>query len=450
MNQLFYEKYKPRNINEIIGDEIATQHIINFIKNFPNGKYCCLLISGSHGTGKTCRIETVLNHFNYNMKKINLNNFKKAEDIAVYIKELTTYSSIISMFNIKETKKSAIIIDELDTELFLQEKQKLIEMMKINNKNHICPIIFVFDTKHNKIINILKKGSIEILVNDPDDNELLILLKKICYHEQIHIKNLETANKIVKFAQKDFRRLCMILNDIVNEYGNQQITSDMLKDYTGLMIEKKISLELFRSAKSLLMKYSNMEECLQLYEVEKVNIPLMIHQNYLQQLIKNNFKFTTQQNIENIQTITKSFSIGDVIDNYIYGEQRWDITDVHGFYTCCLPSYFLNPSNLKENKYISNPKFPIDMNKTSIKKSNKKHILNASRNFNSTDPFDYVYIGKILTKLIMDNNIEELIKLMKGYKLSLDRVETILKIDKNNQYKITLTTKQKKLLKDIE
>lgn len=50
----------------------------------------------------------------------------------------------------------------------------------------------------------------------------------------------------------------------------------------------------------------------------------------------------------------------------------------------------------------------------------------------------------------MDNNIEELIKLMKGYKLSLDRVETILKIDKNNQYKITLTTKQKKLLKDIE
>jgi hypothetical protein len=52
--------------------------------------------------------------------------------------------------------------------------------------------------------------------------------------------------------------------------------------------------------------------------------------------------------------------------------------------------------------------------------------------------------------MITDNNIDEIIKIMKEYKLSLENIENILKIDKNNQYKNILTTKQKKILKDFQ
>ena len=86
------------------------------------------------------------------------------------------------------------------------------------------------------------------------------------------------------------------------------------------------------------------------------------------------------------------------------------------------------------------------MGRTSNKRLNKKHILNASKTFNSTNSFDYVYINKIFVHLISKNIMDDLVKIMKIYKLSIDKIDDILKIDKNTKHKIILTAKQKKIL----
>jgi hypothetical protein len=310
--------------------------------------------------------------------------------------------------------------------------------MKINNKSAICPIIFIFDNKHSKLINILRKGAYEISIEQPNDIEMMNLLKKICCLEGIRIKNESVAKKIIYFSQNDFRRLCTILYDIVKDVNGESLTNEHIEKYKTMMMEKNVSIDLFKATKKLLTHFTSIDECYKLYDIEKVNIPLMIHQNYPTIIDPQNNNMNKYKLLKNL---TKSLSYGDVIDNYIYGEQRWDITNVHGFYSCCYPSYLLN-----EQKLYEYPKFFVDMGRTSNKRLNKKHILNASKTFNSTNSFDYVYINKIFVHLISKNIMDDLVKIMKIYKLSIDKIDDILKIDKNTKHKIILTAKQKKIL----
>ena len=37
------------------------------------------------------------------------------------------------------------------------------------------------------------------------------------------------------------------------------------------------------------------------------------------------------------------------MENYIYGEQNWDLLELHGIISCCIPSYLINKySNVKK------------------------------------------------------------------------------------------------------
>jgi hypothetical protein len=88
--------------------------------------------------------------------------------------------------------------------------------------------------------------------------------------------------------------------------------------------------------------------------------------------------------------------------------------------------------------------FTTDLNKTSIKKINKKNINNTNRCFDNMNIFDYIYINKIIRELINQEKIEECVKLMIGYNIKLEHIESLLKIDKIKNTKTSLTSKQKK------
>lgn len=437
MNTTLCDKYKPNKISELMGDTHSTSEILRLLKNFNKIDTKCILVTGPHGSGKTCRVEIALKKTGYTTRQLNIMSFKQSKNPELYIRELTSSMNITSYFNCLKPQKCAIVIDELNIDALALERDQLVYLMKLNNECAICPIIFIFDNKHSKLINTLRKGAYEIVIPEPTDNDMIKLLNYICHCEQIKITKNAT-DELIKFMQHDFRRLCISLGDIVNDAGNNPITIERIMEYKNIMASKDVSINLFRSTQLLLTCYNSIDECMRIYENEKVNIPLMIHQNYPSTLMS-----SEQLTSNDVYRITNALSFGDVVDNYVYGEQRWDITNVHGFYSCCIPSYMLRSARYTKTE------FPVDMNKTSIQKLNKKHIMLASRAFNSVDPYDYIFIGKIFLSLIQNNDIEQVIKLMKRYKLSFDKLENILKIDKNEQNKVVFSTKLKKILKNI-
>lgn len=452
MSRFLGDKYSPKTVNDIIGERAEYFNLKKTLFDIDRKKYKCILVTGSHGSGKTCRVHTILNSLNYSIKTVNIYNFKQADDQLSYLQGIVSCSDISRMLNGEKMQKNVIVIDEIGNDTVNQEKIQIINIMKINNLHNICPIIFIFDNKHNKLINSLKKGSSEIKIRTPTNDDMMVLLKKIMTCEKIKIqsKNLNNIiDTIIKHSQNDFRRLCNIMRDLMNDMNDTNknkrlITDEMINKYQKLFVGKDIIPDIYQSTKKILSTYESIDNCLKLYELEKVNIPLMIHKNYI--VTTNTYTYADINNMDDINKISYSLSMGDVVDNYIYGEQKWDITNVHGFYSCATIGYYMN-----KNKYQlkQRPEYFVDMNRTSIKRNNRKNIITASQQIDTLDPMDYIYINKIIMKYVLDDDMNGLIDLMKKYKLTLEKLENIIKIDKSNRSKISLNAKQKKMLKNI-
>ena len=87
MDNLWTNKYKPSNINDMIGNKQSISKIDEWIEKFNNHNNNALIISGSHGIGKTLSIELLLKKYNYTTKIIypdELKTFRNDMDFEDY------------------------------------------------------------------------------------------------------------------------------------------------------------------------------------------------------------------------------------------------------------------------------------------------------------------------------------------------------------------------------
>lgn len=454
------DKYKPTQIEDLICDSFVITCFIDWLKKFEimrrkggiiekkkNNIKKTLLITGNHGVGKTCITHTILKKMGYVIRSINFSELRSNKNIDVIVKNLIGKQDIVHVMtkaNVHDKyEKFVIVIDELESISSSVEKNCINTIIAINDREYICPIIFISNNDHNKFISDVKKISYEIKIRNPTQNDMMILLKTIGYHRHIKIQSEAVANKIIEHSQNDLRKLCTTLEDIKSNFGKTCLTMELFNQYITNSCAKNIDIDLFMSARSLLTQYQDIDTCMRLYEVEKVLLPLTIHQNYIKILTMNNIK-----NVHKcVDEISDAFSVGDIIENYIYGEQSWDLQELHGFYTCVVPSHTMNTTHIT-NKYTQLD-FSSDLNKTSIKNINKKNIINASKCFSKMNILDYIYISKIFNHLISIGDIQKMTDMVKDYNINLEHIESILKVDKIKTYKTQLTAKQKKDIRII-
>ena len=488
------EKYCPKKINDIIGNEKAVKSIIDWVNSFEsnrnkymqnknnkkikiqvasdnsdnieddiNSEYdysyynkskakvyqpkSCLIITGSHGVGKTCIVKTILNTLGYIIQTINFSKIKTNKNIKEIIDNQISNSDILTLIEGKKHSKIVIIIDEVESITSSTGKNCINALLKNNELNWLYPVIFISNNQHNKLLSDIKKNSQEIKIWQPYPSDLLKLFKKIVSNEKINIDGLKNCNyrvayRIIDHSQKDFRRLILTLNDLKYEYQSKTITMQMVEQYCRLSKNKDEDFDLFKATDFLLQKYNGIEDTIRYYETEKVLLPLMVHQNYIDIINQkgNNSDIKYQLACE----ISNLLSEGDVIENYIYGDQNWDIHEVHGYYTCTAPSYLLC-SNLKVEEPIK-LSFPADLNKASIGKINKRNIINADKCFKNKNIHDYIYINLIVRNLIDEGRMNDCVKLFEGYNVKLTNIESLLKVDKIKSSKTNLTSKQRKEL----
>ena len=464
---LWTDKYKPQKISDIISNSKGVNMIIKWLHEFEikqkkikfnkknnsvkikrnktdtkNNIRSCILITGNHGIGKTVAIEVILKHYNYTIQRLNLQNVKNNKNMSEVIKKKMKHSNIMYMINVdKKKSKTAIVIDEIESITSTTEKNYITSLQKLNEINWYCPIIFISNNQHNKLLAEIKKNSLNIKFWPPNNTEIITILSRIIKKEDINIKSYEIIDKIVTHTQYDIRRLINTLQDIKYAYNNKLITNKIINNYFQMSKMKDIDIDLFKATEGLLYDYKTIDNCIIYYETEKVLLSLMIHQNYLKNILENCPNQKDQFVVS--KHISKALSTGDVIENYIYGDQNWDMQIIHGYYTCVIPSFYLNKC-IKSDPTKIRLKFTTDLNKTSIKKINKKNINNTNKCFTNMNIFDYIYINKLIKNLINNGKIEECVKLLKDYNIKLEHIESLLKIDKIKNIKTSLTSKQKK------
>ena len=422
INQI-QNKYKPKEIKDIIGNKDQIEYINNWletyddVKNFlkENGllkksskgrkkklinitekeiEYSTrrgnLLVSGSHGCGKSMMISIILNNNNYEVINLNMLDLKEKIDTDLMSKFEMNY-------NIEGEKKPILLIDELESVITLNDKNGVFNIIKENNFKRWMPIIIITNNQHNKQLSETKKISNEIKIFPPQQKDIIKLVNEICLNEKI-IMNQTIITKFVEYCQNDMRKILIQLNELRMNYGTRTINLELLNSFMDVMKDKDLEFDLYKATNKILTEYKSMDLCLELYETEKVLIPLMVFENY-HKFIKKDF----------YSKILNNLSIGDILENYIYGEQNWDLLELHGIISCCIPSYIIS----KYSNGIRNSKleFAADLNRTSVKKMNKKNITrtnntltkNHYKNIRNKSIDEFIYMGEIMNKINEDS-----------------------------------------------
>ncbi len=436
-SNIWLNKYQPTSLSQVIGNAEQINKIKKWLLNYENHNDHATIISGGHGIGKNLITRLALLETGYQIKNIYSTCLKNKNIVSEIIHSYAKTKNVYNLLN-KSNLKYAIIIDDTESITLSSEKENLIELFKLNSEHKYFPLIFISNLQHSKLINNLKKISLEITLLSPDPSQIKIFIDNILTNENIVFDDDKIYASIIRFCQSDIRRLIFVLQDLYFTYNNEInddkliITYDMFKKYQQMSQKKDIDTGLYYAAKCLLDNYTNINDCLQLYETEKVLLPLTIYENYYKKIFKQKLKPSEILGI--MSNITNFVSIGDVIETNIYSDQNWFLQNIHGFYTCAYTSYIMNLVNKNPKQRINyDLVFSADLNKTSSKNINKKkNILSLQSKFKNKNIEDIMYINKIFFEFEKNNMTPQMKKIKNTYGLNTKNIQIAIKIDKTS------------------
>jgi hypothetical protein len=490
------DKYQPHKLSDVLGDKSYIQQIEQFTKMFTRKKINRdkiytpnIIITGTNGIGKTLIVDLVLNECGLQKITADLSNIsvarktkrnKKVVEQGGLNRTIQTYYRSLQDHKVLQTNgeyvtnKIALVFDDVSNISNPKEKEAIKSLVKLNNKLKQFPIFIISNTKHSKTMNELKKMvtyqlkkvnsegkretkkiTNEVVLRTPNYNDIENFVKNICSKEKLNIVKNDSDDddiyvEIINHAQSDIRRLINILEELKLIYGNNQITLKQFEQYREISKTKDIDPGIHEATRMLLNKYTNIDDALILYGEERATIPLMVHENYPLNIKQQYPKMSILDQMDIISNISKCISESDKVDGIIYSKQCWSLQPVHGFYSCVMPSYYINkhPGKLfKMEKY----RYTQDYNKTSIKKINNKVIKQAQEHkfLKKASIHDFLYFASILKTLYERGNFKRVAQLMKPYQLTDKEIDSIIKIDKINKSKNQLTGKQRNHLKQL-
>lgn len=442
---LWFEKYRPKELKDIIGNNLQKKKCELWLNDFINKQEHtknCLLISGPPGIGKTSFSHILLNKYDFDTIEFNASDIRNQKLIKEKFTNLIDKYSITSLMG--SSKHIGIIMDEVDG-LTSGDRGGLNELInyinpKIKNNN---PIICICNPNFDKKIKKLKQYAYHIQFLESKLNELFDFAKSINDKENMNLSD-DYLLKIVNFSQKDIRKLINTL-ELFNKKKNQNI-DDFLKN----LISKNVDCSLYYGVFNILNTYSNVNEILNIFNSDRNLIGLLTHHNILN-FIKN-YKMNNKEKLYLIENIYESFYESDLLDYQIFNNHH-NLYNYNSIHKCAYISYKLN-----QNKKLKNLVFgPNDLvfsnllNKFSLQLYNYKtkynllHKININSNVLLNDEIFNIIIINIIkfmndTKIKKKNINNTIIKFIKFYQLNSTDLEKIyklikLKIDKTKNEK---------------
>lgn len=368
------QRYKPTDINGIVGNKnninAIQQWILNIENNVKNTKKC-LLVSGNAGIGKTLSVELILKNLKYNIVELNSDDERDKE----YIK-----NNIKPMLQVVKTvfgKKNALLVNDLDCLSDHGFISALIDCIKESK----IPIICTCNDRYNQAFKTFATYCEDVKFRNPSTNEIYNFINPIYKKEKILISEIN-AKILIENSNNDIRNT---LNNLQFYNNNTQIKLD--KDSTQIGI--------FDMANIMLSQTNDFEKKYKTFWLDTDLSPLMIHENYINNTIKspNNSEENKLKNLDNLFTAADCLSNIDLFESDIEAT-NWDL----------MPHIAINCISATSNCHNkAQIKFPTFLGKTSTKSKNKRAIQELSVKFGqykiSNLIFRIEYLNNILITL---------------------------------------------------
>lgn len=460
-------KYRPNKIENLRHSTQYAETITKWLFDFYNGSTCkkkkqtktsvkknlqtTMIVRGNHGIGKTLLVDLLLDKLG--IDKINI-NFDVVQS-EKHIKNKNFHDLLIcSMDNNFENNSSkfAIVIDNMEN---LSIKGKIgtfiANLYKYVKTTNFCPLIFIVDKTHITFIKGLEKKELFLEMGKPHYQLMTKIIDDIMAIEVIpEIEDIiYFKDKLIESSQYDINRMLIMLenfitmNRIFSKKNKISTITNKMIDESPLFDSKDFSEGIYDTTKYVFNNFINPEHAIECYTKNRTTLPLMMLRNYMTFIHQYG---DSSNEIELATKIAESFSYSDFLEDDIRTYQNWSMYDLHGYYSCMIPSYLLSSITNKSSVNFS-PQYITDFTKVSTEHINKKNILTISKYYRK-DIFEYMYMSKLLKQMILNNGIENLFTKMAVQGICVKTIRYLLKIDKisGKQKYNELTPQQEKII----
>jgi replication factor C large subunit len=243
---LWVEKYRPKKITEVLGNEEAKAIFVEWLKNKRHLKKAVLLY-GPPGVGKTALVNAAANEFGYKIIEMNASDTRTEKAINKIAGPATFFIGLDKFST--ASKGNLLFLDEVDGVAGKEDRGGIGAIVKIVEESRVPVIMAANDTDLEKI-RPLKKVSTLIRFQQVRLPLIITMLRRICVMEHVEAE-YEALERIAENSKGDVRSA---INDLQSlSEPNKLLT---LQDTLTLSTRNKdISMEEtlrgFFSAKSL-------------------------------------------------------------------------------------------------------------------------------------------------------------------------------------------------------
>lgn len=228
-NLLWVEKYRPKKIADIIGNEEAKTAFVDWLKNKRHTKKAVLLY-GPPGVGKTTLVNAAAAEFGFKVIEMNASDTRSEKAINAIAGPATSFVALDTFST--EIKGSILFLDEVDGIAGNEDRGGVGAIIKIVENTRI-PIVMAANDPDLDKLRPLKKVCALIRFQQARIPLIIAALQKICQKEGVKA-NFEALEQIAQNSRGDVRSAINDLQSLAE--ATKTLTID---DTAGLTYRNK-------------------------------------------------------------------------------------------------------------------------------------------------------------------------------------------------------------------
>ena len=211
-NFLWVEKYRPKKIAEVLGNEDAKAAFVDWLKSKRRRKKAVLLY-GPPGVGKTALVNAASNEFGFTIIEMNASDTRTEKTIMKIAGPATSFVALDKFST--ETKGSLLFLDEVDG-VFGKEDRGGIGAIIRTVEESLIPVVMAANDPDLQKLRPLKKVCELIRFRQVRLPLLIAMLKRICSMEHVEAE-FEALERIAQNSGGDVRSAINDLQSLAEE-----------------------------------------------------------------------------------------------------------------------------------------------------------------------------------------------------------------------------------------
>lgn len=244
---LWVEKYRPKKIVDIIGNDEAKAAFVEWLKNKRRTKKAILLY-GPPGVGKTTLVNAAANEFGFSVIEMNASDTRSEKAISAVARPATSFIALDTFST--ESKGNILFLDEVDGIAGNEDRGGVSAIVKIVDESRI-PVIMAANDPDLEKLRPLKKVSALVRFHQVRIPLIIAMLQKICHKE--HVKaEFEALERIAENSRGDVRSAINDLQSLAETTKTLTLQDTVVLSARNKDISMDETLRSYFSAESLL------------------------------------------------------------------------------------------------------------------------------------------------------------------------------------------------------